>query len=126
MHPTIDPAQISERLGIQPTRTMRYGSPVTTPAGTISANTYRETKWSLELENLEHLDLGELAQRAIAGLPVSSPFWAELEQAGGRASLTFSVVGTKYQGAAISAENVRKLARMGMRFGIEVYAVPQS
>ena len=59
-------------------------------------------------------------------LPIESLFWAELAKAGGRASLILSVVGTKYQGASIDAGTVRKLARMGMRLGLEIYAVPQN
>ena len=127
VHPSLDPALITKALGVQPTRTMKFGELVTTPAGSVSkAHTYRESKWSLSFENLDNLAIDDLADEAIAAMPSNEKVWTELNKSGARSTLILSIVGTKYQGVALSTATVQKLAKMKMRLGIEVYAVPQN
>jgi len=125
-HPDIDPAAITERLGIQPAHCSKKGEPRKTPRGTPLPGVYPDTRWSISFPNEENLSIGELVAEAIETLPVTSRFWSELAQSGGEAELILEIVGTKYQGSSLDIGAVRQLANMGMRLGIEIYDVPQN
>lgn len=126
VHPDIDPAIITRALGIGPSHCSRRGDARITPKGTPLPGVYADTKWTLSFKNPIGLTIEEVVCEIVDKLPIESTFWAELAKAGGSASLILSIVGTKYQGASIDASTIRKLARMGIKLGLEIYAVPQN
>ena len=121
-HPDIDPAEIIKRLGIEPKQSSRRGDPRTTPAGSALPGTYRDSRWSISFPNLENIAISELVTKVVESLPAETSFWSELARDGGNAELILGVVGTRYQGESLDAAIVRKIADMGMRFGLEIYA----
>ena len=81
---------------------------------------------SLSFSNDECLSISQLVAQAIESLPADNSFWSELTGAGGRAELIIVIIGTKYQGTSIDADVVRRLAKMGISLGLEIYTVPQN
>ena len=122
----MDPAQITERLGIKPKHSVRQGEPRVMPNGEPLPGTNRDTRWSVSFPNDENLSISDLVMTAVRRLPVQNGFWSDLARTGGTAEFIVAVVGTKYQGSSLEADVVRRLADMGMRLGLEIYAVPQN
>ena len=122
----MDPVQITKKLGLKPNHCSRQGEPRVMPNGQPLPGTYRDTRWSLSFSNHENMTIADLVTKAVGTLPVGSDFWSDLSRTGGKAELILAVVGTKYQGTSLDADIVRSLAEMGMRLGLEIYAVPQN
>ena len=126
VHPDIDPKDITSALGVEPAHCSRKGAPRVTPKGTPLQGVYPDTRWTLSFKNPAGQKIEAVVAAIVDRLPIEGSFWPELEKAGGHASLILSVVGTKYQGASIGVDTIRKLARMGIHLGLEIYAVPQN
>lgn len=125
VHPEMDPALITDKLGIQPSQSSRHGQPRVTPKGTTLPGTYTDTRWCMSFRNDENRSIEALVVHALAVLPAKSKFWGELVRSGGKAELILSLGGSQYQGASLKAETIRQLAQMGMQLGLEVYPEPQ-
>ena len=125
MHPDIDPAEITTKLGLQPRRTMRRGEPRETPKGTPLEGVYRDTRWTWSDRDARGRKLREIVSEVVDQLPAGSSFWSELAEAGGSAELILALDGATYLSDTIGVDIIRKLAAMGIKLGIEVYSEPQ-
>ena len=63
VHPEMDPALITDKLGIQPSQSSRHGQPRVTPKGTTLPGTYTDTRWCMSFRNDENRSIEALVVR---------------------------------------------------------------
>src|SRR5687767_1516960 len=94
VHPTMDPADISARLGLEPTIAHPVDGKRRTPKGTVLTGRYRDTRWrhSIRHETRGQHFAGELAA-LLDRLSPHKTFLAELRATGGQAMLIVQFLG---------------------------------
>jgi hypothetical protein len=121
IHPSADPADISRKIGLEPSRAWRFGEPRFTPKGTRLDGVWRDTRWSHAFELDRAATLETAIASALEKLGASRRFLASLRETGGTAELIISLDGDAYQGALVGNELLRALADLGVSLGIEMY-----
>ena len=124
-HPAIEPAEITEALGIEPQHTWKAGDSRRASTGEPLERTYRESYWmgrlmdepqlSSELASVEATLLQTLTQ-----LRRSQDFLARLSQEGGVAELHISMFTRGNFRLELSAESLTLLGRLGLGIALEV------
>ncbi len=127
VHPSLDPAEISAALRLEPMVTHRVGDRRATPRGTPLPGTYPDTRWRYSVRHQVtdqwFVDgLGEL----LALIVPHKAFLDQLRASGGRAGLIIQFLGDGYFGDTVPHEVLSKLAELGLDLGIECFTVPQS
>src|SRR3954470_19002354 len=94
-HPSIEPSDITNNIGINPTRSFKAGQRRATPKGTLLDGTYRESYWSAYIfHDGEYSSADNLAEdimyEAIKRLEPHKAFIHRLRSDGGRAHLQVS------------------------------------
>jgi hypothetical protein len=108
-------------MGLTPSRAWRCGEPRFTPKGTRLEGVWRDTRWSHGFELDRNATIETAIASAVDTLAAANSFLASLQETGGKAELIISLPGDTYQGASVSTEQLRALADLGVRLGIEVF-----
>ncbi len=126
-HPDIEPAQITQALGIEPQHTWKAGDTRRGPTGESLEGTYRESYWmarlmdepqlSSELVSVEGVLLQTLTQ-----LGRSQDFLSRLSEGGGVAELYISMFARKHFRLELSSQSLALLGRLGLGIAIEVHS----
>ncbi len=127
VHPTIDPAEITAALGIEPVKTHRVGDSRRTPKGTPLPGNYQDTRWRHSIRH-EAKDqwFADQFETLLSRIEPHAAFLGHLRATGGRTCLIIQFLGDGYHGDEISADTLSKLANMGLSLGIECFAEPQA
>lgn len=128
VHPTMDPADITAALGLEPTIVHPVGGEHRTPKGTVLPGRYRDTRWR---HSIRHETRGQHFAGAVAALldrlSPQKAFLAELRATGGRATLIIAFLGDDgHFGDVLPLATLAKLTDLQLDLGVEVYTVPQS
>lgn len=128
VHPTIDPAEITATLGLQPIIVHRAGTSRMTPAGTSLPGRYPDTRWRY---SIRHEVKGQWFRREMAALldrlDPHKTFLAEVRATGGKAAVMLQFLGDDgYFGDELGRDLLARLVDLQLDFGIEVFTVPQA
>lgn len=128
VHPTMDPADITAALGLEPTIVHPIGGERRTPKGTVLPGHYGDTRWrhGIRRETRGQYFAGDVAA-LLDRLSPHKTFLAELRATGGRATLIVQFLGDDgYFGDVLPLATLAKLIDLQLELGLEVFTVPQS
>ena len=125
-HPGIDPARITQTLGIEPQHTWKTGDPRRDPAGGALEGAYRETYWMGRLMDEPQLSSARLSLESVlveklAHLRRSQAFLEQLHAEGGVAELHVSLYAREAFRLELSDEALGLWGRLGLAFALDVH-----
>jgi Domain of unknown function (DUF4279) len=128
-HPRIDPARISEQLGVEPQHAWRAGDARRAPGGGELGGVYRESYWLGRLMDApqtssEQLSVESLLRRLLSQLHRSQRFLEELNADGGVAELSVSLFARKDFRLELAAELLAAIDRLRLGIVFEVHPHP--
>jgi uncharacterized protein DUF4279 len=128
-HPAIDPAQITQTLGIEPQHTWKVGDPRRDPAGGALEGAYRESYWMGRLMDEPQLSSGRLSVESVllqrlAQLRRSHDFLEQFHAEGGVAELHVSLYAREAFRLELSEESLGLLSRLGLAVALDVHPRP--
>jgi Domain of unknown function (DUF4279) len=128
-HPSVEPAEITRNLGIEPQHTWRAGDPRRDVAGSEINGTYRESYWMGRLMAKPELAADQVGVesevlRTLALLRRSFGFFVTLKAEGGVAELHVSIFAREEFSLEFLPESLSLLGRLGLTVAIEVKPHP--
>ena len=128
-HPSIDPAEITRNLGIEPQHTWRAGEPRRDPAGSEITGQYRESYWMGRLMTQpelasDHVSIESEILRTLAQLRRSFGFIEMLKSEGAVTELQVSVFAREEFRLELLPESLAMLGRLGLTVALEVKPHP--
>jgi len=125
-HPTVDPAKITEALGIEPQHTWRAGDPRRDPAGEELDGDYRESYWMGRLMAAPQLSSDKVSveivlKRTLDQLRRSQEFLDELNTDGAVAELQVSLFARENFRLELPAESLALLSRLRVAVALDVH-----
>jgi hypothetical protein len=127
VHPSLDPAGITQALGMEGHFSNRVGDQRKTPKGTLLSGVYPDTRWRhcIRRAVTEHLFALEVVE-FVSKLESHKEFFANVRATGGSASVIIQFLGDGYLADQIPSATLAKLAELGLDLGIECFIDPQS
>ncbi len=128
-HPTMDPADITKVLGVQPSSQWRVGEPVIGIDGKVRRGINRDSRWGLwtsyydkrELDiGEEGPDVSERLARFLEPLARQISFVRQLAVEGD-AAIDLNFPGQFHFGCSLSPIVLRTIADLGLNLGFEVF-----
>ncbi|ALG68206.1 DUF4279 domain-containing protein [Beggiatoa leptomitoformis] len=120
-HPSIDPAIITEQLGLLPFRHQRFGEPRMTPTGTPLAGLWKNSSWSCRLECDGKRAFFKNIDEFVTKLDTHRKFLSNLVLSGGSVYLGISFLGRNNIGDVLSWQSMEKMVKLKIDLGIEVF-----
>ena len=129
-HPSIDPAEITRALGINPRKMSLVGDKRKTPKGQLLGGVYRESYWWADpFDRGEYLSTDALAVDALVDvlnlLEPHKPFLLRLRSEGARLNLEVSSFSRQNYTFEFPPELLIKCAELGLSLVHDVYPYPQ-
>jgi len=123
-HPHIDPAAITQALGIKPQHTWRSGTPRMGAGGESLEGLYRESYWMGRLMETPQLS-GQVSVEAVlrdtlANLRRSQAFLERIQDEGGVTELYVSLFARTNFGLELPASTLALLGRLGVGVTFEI------
>lgn len=130
-HPSIDPAEITQTLGIEPQHSWRAGEGRRTVQGQRSEGNYRESYWIGEFRELDAGLRGVVSTEAVLLQAVvllrrSQKFLTRLTAEGATVELFVEVVGGSEFTLGLSPQLLSLVAKAGLAVVLNVHAEAQS
>lgn len=124
-HPRIDPAAITQTLGIRPQHTWQSGTPRVGPAGESLDGLYRESYWMARLMETPQLS-GQVSVEAVlrdtlANLRRSQAFLERIQAEGGVTELHVSLFARASFSLELPASTLALLGRLGVGVALEIH-----
>jgi hypothetical protein len=128
-HPSIDPAAITQTLGIEPQHTWKAGAPRCGPTGEALEGVYRESYWLGRLMEEPQLSstrvsVESVLRQILAHLRRSQSFLEQLDAEGGVAELYVSMFAREDFRLELSARSLALLGRLGLAVALEIHPQP--
>jgi hypothetical protein len=126
-HPTMNPAEITAALGIEPLISLGVGQPRRGFNGKLLGGTYRFTAWrhSIRYELSAQWFADKITMLVDRLLPHEA-FFLNLRATGGKAEISVTFFSDGHLGDNVPIETLAKMADLQLDFGIECFVVPQS
>lgn len=123
IHPTIDPDEITQQLGLVPQIVHPVGRPRVTPKGTLLGGVYRDTRWRHTiLHTTRDQWFVREVEALVARIEPHKDFLFNLKSTGGTVYINIDFMGDEGDfGDAIRTELLSRLAALGIDLGISVY-----
>jgi Domain of unknown function (DUF4279) len=130
-HPTIDPAEITRTLGIEPQHSWKAGESRRAAQGQRLEGSYRESYWIGEFRELDAGLRGVVATeavllQAVVQLRRSQPFLTRLQSEGATVELFLEVVGSTEFTLGLSPQLLKLLSKAGLAVVLNVHAEAQA
>jgi hypothetical protein len=130
-HPTIDPAEITRTLGIEPQHSWKAGESRRAAQGQRLEGSYRESYWIGEFRELDAGLRGVVATEAVLLQAVvllrrSQPFLTRLQSEGATVELFVEVVGSTEFTLGLSPQLLSLLSKAGLAVVLNVHAEAQA
>lgn len=127
VHPSLDPVDISQALGMEGHFSRRVGDQRKTPKGTLLSGVYPDTRWRhcIRRAVTEYLFAFEVVG-LVERLEAHKEFLANVRATDGRASVVIQFLGDGYLADEIPLGTLAKLAALGLDLGMECFVEPQS
>ena len=124
-HPRIDPAAITQTLGIRPQHTWQSGTPRVGPEGESLEGLYRESYWMARLMETPQLS-GQASVEAVlrdtlANLRRSQAFLERIQAEGGVTELHVSLFARASFSLELPASTLALLGRLGVGVALEIH-----
>ena len=124
-HPRIDPATITQTLGIKPQHTWQSGTPRVGPEGESLEGLYRESYWMARLMETPQLS-GQVSVEAVlrdtlANLRRSQAFLERIQAEGGVTELHVSLFARANFSLELPASTLTLLGRLGVGVALEIH-----
>jgi hypothetical protein len=118
-HPNIDPAEITQTLGLVPQHSWRAGETRRTAQGAPLEGAYRESFWTAEFQELESglkgvREIEAVLMTAVVQLRRSQAFLSKLHSESGTVELSVEIMGSRDFTLTLSPQLVSLLARAGV------------
>ena len=128
-HPRIDPATITQTLGIKPQHTWQSGTPRVGPEGESLQGLYRESYWMARLMEAPQLSSDRASvegvlQETLANLRRSQAFLERIQAEGGVSQLHISLFARENFSLEWPASTLALLGRLGVGVAIEIHTQP--
>ena len=128
-HPSIDPAEITQALGLKPKRAWKAGDTRQTPKGMPLEGIYRESYWYTDLiQDGEHSSEGTLIEEYLdyfaKQLAPSRDFFARIRSEGGRVELSIGLYNDRNFGFELPPSLLSAAADIGLSLLFDIYAYP--
>jgi len=125
-HPSIDPARITQTLGLEPQHTWQAGAPRRGPAGEELEGIYRESYWTARLMDdpqlsSEQISVESVLTQTVSLLRRSHGFLEQLITDGGVAELHVSLFARGDFRLDLLAESLALLGRLGLAIVLDVH-----
>jgi Domain of unknown function (DUF4279) len=126
-HPTIDPARITQTLGIEPQHTWQAGGPRRGPTGEELEGVYRESYWTARLMDepqlsAEGVSVESVLRETASLLRRSRGFLEQLSSDGGVAELQVSLFARGDFRLELPAESLALLGRLRLEVVLDVHS----
>jgi hypothetical protein len=130
-HPTIDPAEITRTLGIEPQHSWKAGESRRAAQGQRLEGSYRESYWIGEFRELDAGLRGVVSTEAVLLQAVvllrrSQPFLTRLQSEGATVELFVEVVGSTEFTLGLSPQLLSLLSKAGLAVVLNVHAEAQT
>jgi hypothetical protein len=127
VHPSLDPADIGEALGLEGHVSHRAGDQRRTPKGKLLPGIYSDTRWRHCIRRTvpDHRFAKEVV-RFVDRLEDHKEFLASVNAEGGTACLVISFLGDGYLADEIAPATLAKLVDLGLALAIECFTDQQS
>ena len=124
-HPRINPAAITQTLGIRPQHTWQSGTPRVGPEGESLEGLYRESYWMARLMETPQLS-GQASVEAVlrdtlANLRRSQAFLERIQAEGGVTELHVSLFARASFSLELPASTLALLGRLGVGVALEIH-----
>ena len=124
-HPRIDPATITQTLGIKPQHTWQSGTPRMGPEGESLEGLYRESYWMARLMETPQLS-GQVSVEGVLGetlahLRRSQAFLERIQAEGGVTELHISLFARANFSLELPASTLALLGRLGVGVALEIH-----
>jgi hypothetical protein len=124
-HPRINPAAITQTLGIRPQHTWQSGTPRIGPEGESLEGLYRESYWMARLMETPQLS-GQVSVEAVlrdtlANLRRSQAFLERIQAEGGVTELHVSLFARASFSLELPASTLALLGRLGVGVALEIH-----
>lgn len=128
-HPSIDPSEITQTLGIMPQHSWKAGEPRRDPGGGTLEGVYRESYWMGRLiqepaQSPAHVSLESVLLQTLAHLRRSHGFLERLDADGGIAELHVSLFAPEDFQLELSAQSLALLGRLGLAIALDFHPQP--
>jgi hypothetical protein len=125
-HPSIDPAELTQQLGVAPRHSWRAGQPKPEEQREHGSVTYRETYWLAEFPSpppdFPRLPLDGALTFALLHIKRCEAFWTAMLAGGGQARLIVDIFGRQEFTLDLSQITLSMLARYGIAISVDVRA----
>ncbi len=119
-HPEMDPAVITESLGMKPSRSWKVGEVRTSISGELLGGHNAESFWCTTLEESADSDLGAFLIRATERLKLHRQFFRKVRSTGGRLDLYVSLYpGGCIFGVTFTSDLMHALGLLGVDLGLD-------
>jgi hypothetical protein len=128
-HPSIDPTEITQTLGITPQHTWKAGDPRRDPGGGTLEGVYRESYWMGRLmqepaQSPVQVSIESVLLQTLAHLRRSNSFLERLDAEGGIAELHVSLFAREDLQLELSAQSLALLGRLGLAIALDIHPQP--
>ncbi len=125
-HPRIDPAAITEELGIEPQHTWKAGDRRLDAAGDALEGSYRESYWMARLTeqpqlSSERQSVEGMLLQTLAQLHRSQAFLEKINAAQGAAELHVSLYAREEFTLQLSADSLALLGRLRLSISLDIH-----
>jgi hypothetical protein len=124
-HPRIDPATITQTLGIKPQHTWQSGAPRVGPGGESLDGLYRESYWMARLMETPQLSgqvsVEEVLRETLANLRRSQAFLEQIQAEGGVTELHVSLFARANFSLELPASTLALLGRLGVGVALDIH-----
>lgn len=121
-HPSINPEEISNNLGVVPRVARMAGADRSTPSGRPLAGANRETFWSYRCPAVAEGGLAGAVGYCLEVIDVAEPFVRALIASGGRIELFVGWFCSGNCGDVLDSPSLGRLGRLGVNLSFDVYA----
>jgi Domain of unknown function (DUF4279) len=130
-HPSIDPAEITRALAIEPQHTWKAGEPRRGPSDETLAGEYRESYWMGRLTEGPQLSSGSVTVEGVlletlVQLRRVEPFLATIRKGGGEAEFHVSMYARENFRLELASRLLSVLGRLGVSVAFDVYPQPHN
>jgi len=125
-HPSIDPAVVTEALGLQPQHSWKAGAARRTPTGEPLEGRYRESYWTAQIVDAERISSTEMPlevalAQSVALLQKNEKFLAKVADEGGSAELFIGIFGAGNLGIELPPTLLARFGRLGVAISLDIY-----
>ncbi|HEX3885101.1 MAG TPA: DUF4279 domain-containing protein [Stellaceae bacterium] len=120
-HPNLDPALITERLGLDALRAWKAGDARTTPAGRLLPGRHADSCWNYVFHYKDTDRLSMAIEDILGTLKNHKPLLEEIDKTGGTTELFLELPGDANIGDGLSWVVLKKFATLKIGLSVETF-----